>query len=147
VNLLSTGYMCAKGWRMKRYNPAGTKIKVFEMPHEPDRFSPRGGPNTGMFFFAPLPTFSPTIYDRRLTWYRWSRGYPRPCLTQRPPPPCRWRQRRFNRRDFRLQNPRVCGSCTNLWRWISQTGSLTTVLNNCPFLCFSFWHTYICTSF
>jgi phospholipid:diacylglycerol acyltransferase len=67
VNLLSTGYMCAKGWRMKRYNPAGTKIKVFEMPHEPDRFSPRGGPNTGMFFFAPLPTFSPTIYDRRLT--------------------------------------------------------------------------------
>ncbi|KAJ5507918.1 hypothetical protein N7527_010061 [Penicillium freii] len=47
VNLLSTGYMCAKGWRMKRYNPAGTKIKVFEMPHEPDRFSPRGGPNTG----------------------------------------------------------------------------------------------------
>lgn len=47
VNLLSTGYMCAKGWRMKRYNPAGSKIKVFEMPHEPDRFSPRGGPNTG----------------------------------------------------------------------------------------------------
>ncbi|RAK99826.1 phospholipid:diacylglycerol acyltransferase [Aspergillus ibericus CBS 121593] len=47
VNLLSTGYMCAKGWRMKRYNPAGVKIKVFEMPHEPDRFSPRGGPNTG----------------------------------------------------------------------------------------------------
>ena len=32
---------------MKRYNPAGVKIKVFEMPHEPDRFSPRGGPNTG----------------------------------------------------------------------------------------------------
>ncbi|KAF7714175.1 Phospholipid:diacylglycerol acyltransferase [Penicillium ucsense] len=47
VNLLSTGYMCAKGWRIKRYNPAGSKIKVFEMPHEPDRFSPRGGPNTG----------------------------------------------------------------------------------------------------
>ncbi|EPS29726.1 Phospholipid:diacylglycerol acyltransferase [Penicillium oxalicum] len=47
VNLLSTGYMCAKGWRIKRYNPAGAKIKVFEMPHEPDRFSPRGGPNTG----------------------------------------------------------------------------------------------------
>ncbi|KAJ5239873.1 hypothetical protein N7468_004492 [Penicillium chermesinum] len=47
VNLLSTGYMCAKGWHIKRYNPAGTKIKVFEMPHEPDRFSPRGGPNTG----------------------------------------------------------------------------------------------------
>lgn len=47
VNLLSSGYMCAKGWRMKRYNPAGVKIKTYEMPHEPDRFSPRGGPNTG----------------------------------------------------------------------------------------------------
>ncbi|KAF2972049.1 hypothetical protein GQX73_g1546 [Xylaria multiplex] len=46
VNLLSTGYMCSKGWRMKRYNPAGTKITVVEMPHEPDRFNPRGGPNT-----------------------------------------------------------------------------------------------------
>ncbi|KAJ9307451.1 hypothetical protein DTO217A2_3133 [Paecilomyces variotii] len=47
VNLLSTGYMCAKGWRMKRYNPARINVTVFEMPHEPDRFSPRGGPNTG----------------------------------------------------------------------------------------------------
>ncbi|KAK7513000.1 phospholipid:diacylglycerol acyltransferase-like protein [Phyllosticta citriasiana] len=47
VNLLSTGYMCAKGWKMKRYNPAGAQIKTYEMPHEPDRFSPRGGPNTG----------------------------------------------------------------------------------------------------
>lgn len=47
VNLLSVGYMCNKGWNMKRYNPAGVKIKVYEMPHEPDRFSPRGGPNTG----------------------------------------------------------------------------------------------------
>ena len=47
VNIMSLGYMCAKGWKMKRYNPAGVKIKVFEMPHEPDRFSPRGGPNTG----------------------------------------------------------------------------------------------------
>lgn len=49
VNLLSTGYMCNKGWKMKRYNPAGAKITTFEMPHEPDRFSPRGGPNTGEF--------------------------------------------------------------------------------------------------
>lgn len=32
---------------MKRYNPAGAKIIVREMAHEPDRFSPRGGPNTG----------------------------------------------------------------------------------------------------
>ena len=47
VNLLSTGYMCAKGWHIKRYNPSGIEIKVYEMPHEPDRFSPRGGPNTG----------------------------------------------------------------------------------------------------
>ncbi|CAI6335150.1 unnamed protein product [Periconia digitata] len=47
VNLLSAGYMCAKGWKMKRYNPAGVQIKTYEMPHEPDRFSPRGGPNTG----------------------------------------------------------------------------------------------------
>lgn len=47
VSLLSTGYMCNKGWQMKRYNPAGVKIKIVEMPDEPDRFSPRGGPNTG----------------------------------------------------------------------------------------------------
>ncbi|KZF21815.1 Phospholipid:diacylglycerol acyltransferase [Xylona heveae TC161] len=47
VPLLSNGYMCAKGWKMKRYNPAGVKVKMYEMPHEPDRFSPRGGPNTG----------------------------------------------------------------------------------------------------
>lgn len=49
VNLLSSGYMCAKGWKMKRYNPAGVKITTYEMPHEPDRFSPRGGPNTGQY--------------------------------------------------------------------------------------------------
>ncbi|KAI1979587.1 phospholipid:diacylglycerol acyltransferase [Ophidiomyces ophidiicola] len=47
VNLMSLGYMCAKGWSMKRFNPAGVKVKVYEMPHEPERFSPRGGPNTG----------------------------------------------------------------------------------------------------
>lgn len=48
VNILSTGYVCSKGWRnIKRYNPAGVKITTYEMPHEPDRFSPRGGPNTG----------------------------------------------------------------------------------------------------
>ena len=48
VNLISNGYMCAHGWRnITRYNPANVKIKVYEMPHEPDRFSPRGGPNTG----------------------------------------------------------------------------------------------------
>lgn len=46
VNILSTGYMCNKGWHMKRYNPAGVKVTVVEMPHEPERFNPRGGPNT-----------------------------------------------------------------------------------------------------
>lgn len=58
VNLISTGYMCAKGWHMKRYNPAGVKVKVFEMPHEPDRFSPRGGPNTGIPVSSSPPRFS-----------------------------------------------------------------------------------------
>ncbi|KAI0381083.1 LACT-domain-containing protein [Hypomontagnella monticulosa] len=46
VNLMSTGYMCSKGWHIKRYNPAGVKVTVVEMPHEPERFNPRGGPNT-----------------------------------------------------------------------------------------------------
>ena len=46
VNLMSTGYMCNHGWNMKRYNPAGVKVTVVEMPHEPERFNPRGGPNT-----------------------------------------------------------------------------------------------------
>ncbi|KAF1809380.1 LACT-domain-containing protein [Eremomyces bilateralis CBS 781.70] len=47
VPLLSMGYMCVRGWKYRRYNPAGVKIKTYEMPHEPERFSPRGGPNTG----------------------------------------------------------------------------------------------------
>ena len=47
VNLLSLGYMCTKGWTLPRFNPAGVKIVTREMKHEPDRFSPRGGPNTG----------------------------------------------------------------------------------------------------
>jgi hypothetical protein len=60
--------MCAKGWRMKRYNPAGSKIKVFEMPHEPDRFSPRGGPNTGMFTMFTLGVHpNPLSRARNLT--------------------------------------------------------------------------------
>lgn len=46
VNLMSTGYMCNRGWKMKRYNPSNIKITVVEMPHEPERFNPRGGPNT-----------------------------------------------------------------------------------------------------
>jgi phospholipid:diacylglycerol acyltransferase len=47
VSLLSSGYMCNRGWRMARYNPAEIPVKVVEMRHEPDRFSPRGGPSTG----------------------------------------------------------------------------------------------------
>ncbi len=48
VNLLSAAYMCNHGWKnIHRYNPAGVKVKVYEMPHEPERFNPRGGPNTG----------------------------------------------------------------------------------------------------
>lgn len=46
VNLLSSGYMCSRGWHLRRYNPAGVRVIVHEMPHEPDRFSPRGGPGT-----------------------------------------------------------------------------------------------------
>lgn len=61
VNLLSSGYMCAKGWRMKRYNPAGVKVVSYEMPHEPDRFSPRGGPNTGKSYAQYDPTSTLTV--------------------------------------------------------------------------------------
>ncbi|CAK7274349.1 phospholipid:diacylglycerol acyltransferase [Sporothrix epigloea] len=46
VNLLSTGYMCNQGWKFRRFNPAGVRVTVVEMPHEPERFNPRGGPNT-----------------------------------------------------------------------------------------------------
>lgn len=47
VNLMSVGYMCNRGWKMRRYNPANIKVTTYEMPHEPDMFNPRGGPNTG----------------------------------------------------------------------------------------------------
>ncbi len=49
VNLISLGYMCAKGWRnIKRYNPAGIKIVTHEMLHKPNHWSSlRGGPDTG----------------------------------------------------------------------------------------------------
>lgn len=47
VNLLSSGYMCNRGWKIKRYNPSNISIVAYEMPHEPDRYDPRGGPNTG----------------------------------------------------------------------------------------------------
>ncbi len=47
VSLMSSGFMCSKGWKMKRFNPAGIPIKRFEMLHEPQSFDIRGGPNTG----------------------------------------------------------------------------------------------------
>lgn len=47
ITLLSAGYMCTKGWKFKRYNPANIKVKTYEMLHEPYRFDIRGGPNTG----------------------------------------------------------------------------------------------------
>lgn len=47
VNLLSTGYMCAKGWKIPRYNPGNVQVKTVEMKHEPDEWNPRGGPKTG----------------------------------------------------------------------------------------------------
>lgn len=47
VSLLSLGYMCNTAWKqIERYNPAGAQVKVYEMPHEPERFNPRGGRNT-----------------------------------------------------------------------------------------------------
>ncbi|BFZ56864.1 phospholipid:diacylglycerol acyltransferase [Savitreella phatthalungensis] len=47
VSLLSSGYMCARGWRgVTRYNPAGAPVKVVEMAHEEDTFDIRGGPKT-----------------------------------------------------------------------------------------------------
>ncbi|KAL5597026.1 hypothetical protein BROUX41_006305 [Berkeleyomyces rouxiae] len=46
VSLLSTGYMCNKGWKMPRYNPAGSKVTVVELQHKPESFNLRGGPTT-----------------------------------------------------------------------------------------------------
>jgi phospholipid:diacylglycerol acyltransferase len=63
VSLLSMGYMCSKGWHIKRYNPARANITVFEMKHEPDRFSARGGPNTGKATSFPFLSPSPKPTD------------------------------------------------------------------------------------
>ncbi|EWC48115.1 hypothetical protein DRE_02694 [Drechslerella stenobrocha 248] len=46
VPLLSMGFMASKGWKMKRFNPAGIAVKTFEMLHEPQSYDMRGGPNT-----------------------------------------------------------------------------------------------------
>ena len=69
--------MCAKGWHIKRFNPAGVKIKVYEMPHEPDRFSPRGGPNTGE-----LDSMLLTMLHL-LNFHRRPRRYPGTVLAER----------------------------------------------------------------
>lgn len=39
--------LTVKGWKLKRYNPAGIPVKIVEMSHEPERFDIRGGPKTG----------------------------------------------------------------------------------------------------
>lgn len=76
VSLLSNGYMCAKGWNIKRYNPSGVKIKVYEMPHEPERFSPRGGPNTGKSLKLDIVFSLTDLLNRR------SRRYTRPLILE-----------------------------------------------------------------
>ncbi|BFZ60874.1 phospholipid:diacylglycerol acyltransferase [Saitoella coloradoensis] len=46
VSLISTGYMCVKGWTIPRYNPANVSVITYEMLDQPDRFDIRGGPST-----------------------------------------------------------------------------------------------------
>ncbi|KAG4304585.1 hypothetical protein PORY_001978 [Pneumocystis oryctolagi] len=47
VNILSTGFMCVKGWKQRRCNnPANISIIVHEMLHQPDRLGLRGGSKT-----------------------------------------------------------------------------------------------------
>ncbi|KTW31053.1 phospholipid:diacylglycerol acyltransferase [Pneumocystis jirovecii RU7] len=46
VNILSTGFMCVKGWKQRRYNPANISVVVHEMLHQPDRLGLRGGSRT-----------------------------------------------------------------------------------------------------
>ncbi|QSL64502.1 hypothetical protein MERGE_001803 [Pneumocystis wakefieldiae] len=46
VNILSTGFMCVKGWKQRRYNPANISVIVHEMLHQPDRHGLRGGSKT-----------------------------------------------------------------------------------------------------
>ncbi|PHH49162.1 Phospholipid:diacylglycerol acyltransferase [Ceratocystis fimbriata CBS 114723] len=38
--------MCNKGWKMPRYNPAGAKVTVVELPHNPETFNLRSGSTT-----------------------------------------------------------------------------------------------------
>mmetsp|Transcript_29732 Transcript_29732/g.33146 ORF Transcript_29732/g.33146 Transcript_29732/m.33146 type:complete len:629 (-) Transcript_29732:142-2028(-) len=43
VPLLSLGYMCVKGWNIKRYNPHGVKVITREFEHKPEWGTSRGG--------------------------------------------------------------------------------------------------------
>lgn len=48
VPLVSLGYMCARGWRGRKFNPAGLEVRTREYRHDPVSilFDPRGGPAT-----------------------------------------------------------------------------------------------------
>jgi phospholipid:diacylglycerol acyltransferase len=48
VPLISLGFMCAKGWRKKKYNPSQMEIRIREYRHNPLPliYDPRGGPST-----------------------------------------------------------------------------------------------------
>ena len=42
----SSGYMCVKGWKLDRFNPAKIPVITHEMDHEPEFLDLRGGPKT-----------------------------------------------------------------------------------------------------
>jgi phospholipid:diacylglycerol acyltransferase len=45
----SSGYMCVKGWKIDRFNPARIPVITREMDHEPEFLDLRGGPRTAGF--------------------------------------------------------------------------------------------------
>lgn len=49
VPLISNGFMCAKGWKTKLFNPGNVKVLCVEYKHDPVPFirDARGGPHTG----------------------------------------------------------------------------------------------------
>lgn len=47
VPLISLGAMCAHGWKLKRYNPAGIQVITHELLHDPEGFDLRGGGSSG----------------------------------------------------------------------------------------------------
>ncbi|OLL22184.1 Phospholipid:diacylglycerol acyltransferase [Neolecta irregularis DAH-3] len=46
VPLISSGYMCVKGWKNSLFNPGNATVTTYEMEHMPGRFDFRGGPHT-----------------------------------------------------------------------------------------------------